>query len=138
MAKLEESNELFEINEKTIEKIKATSKNDNTRIINLVKSIEQIAEKESDDPFLIGLLERAEAVEEQYENRQVSTQEALDEFRKIYEDDVKRKKEQAEKGFDGLTFFIYRTLIDKGLSNSEETTKEIKEEFDNPLSIKVR
>ncbi|MGC9330726.1 MAG: hypothetical protein ACP5DZ_02480 [Bacteroidales bacterium] len=48
---------------------------------------------------------------------------------KIYEDDVKRKKEQAEKGFDGLTFFIYRTLIDKGLSNSEETTKQIKEEF---------
>lgn len=129
MAKLEESNELFEINEKTIEKIKATSKNDNTRIINLVKSIEQIAEKESDDPFLIGLLERAEAVEEQYENRQVSTQEALDEIRKIYEDDVKRKKEQAEKGFDGLTFFIYRTLIDKGLSKSEETTKMIKEEF---------
>jgi type I restriction enzyme R subunit len=129
MAKLEESNELFEINEKTIEKIKATNKNDNTRIINLVKSIEQIAEKESDDPFLIGLLERAEAVEDQYENRQVSTQEALDEIRKIYEDDVKRKKEQAEKGFDGLTFFIYRTLIDKGLLNSEETTQQIKEEF---------
>ena len=129
IAKLEESNELFEINEKMIEKIKATGKNDNTRIINLVKSIEQIAEKESDDPFLIGLLERAEAVEEQYENRQVSTQEALDEIRKIYEEDVKRKKEQAEKGFDGLTFFIYRTLIDKGLSKSEETTKQIKEEF---------
>ncbi|MCF6183413.1 MAG: HsdR family type I site-specific deoxyribonuclease [Bacteroidales bacterium] len=131
MTKLEESNELFEINEKTIEKIKATNKNDNTRVINLVKSIEQIAEKESDDPFLIGLLERAEAVEEQYENRQISTQEALDEIRKIYEDDVKRKKEQAEKGFDGLTFFIYRTLIDKGLSKSEETTKQIKEEFVN-------
>ena len=129
MTKLEASNELFEINEKTIEKIKATNKNDNTRVINLVKSIEQIAEKESDDPFLVGLLERAEAVEEQYENRQVSTQEALDEIRKIYEDDVKRKKEQAEKGFDGLTFFIYRTLLDKGLSNAEEITKQIKEEL---------
>ena len=129
MTKLEESNELFEINEKTIEKIKATNKNDNTRIINLVKSIEKIAEEESDDPFLVGLLERAEAVEEQYENRQLSTLEALDEIRKIYEDDVKRKKEQAEKGFDGLTFFIYRTLIDKGFSEPEETTKQIKEEF---------
>jgi type I restriction enzyme R subunit len=129
MTKLEEFNELFEINEDTIEKIKATNKNDNTRIINLVKSIEQIAEKESDDPFLIGLLERAEAIEEQYENRQISTQEALDEIRKIYEYDVKRRKEQAEKGFDGLTFFIYRTLNDKGLSKSEEMTKQIKEEF---------
>ncbi len=107
------------------------AKNENTKIINLVKSIEQIAEKESDDPFLIGLLERAEAVEEQYENRQITTQEALDKIRKIYEDDVKRRKEQAEKGFHGLTFFIYRTLIDKDLSKSEETTKRIKEEFVN-------
>ena len=131
IAKLEESNELFEINEKTIEKIKATNKNDNTKIINLVKSIEKIAEEESEDPFLIGLLERAEAVEEQYENRQLSTQEALGEIRKIYEDDIKRKKEQAEKGFDGLTFFIYRTLIDKGLPNAEDITKQIKEEFLN-------
>jgi type I restriction enzyme R subunit len=129
IAQLEASNELFEINEKTIEKIKADNKNDNTKVINLVKSIEQIADKESDDPFLIGLLERAEAVEKQYENRQISTQEALDKIRKIYEDDIKRRKEQVEKGFDGLTFFIYRTLIDKGLKNSEEITKEIKEEF---------
>lgn len=119
----------FEINEKSIEYIKSQNKNENTKIINLIKSIEKIADEKSEDPFLIGLLERAEAVEEQYENRQISTQEALDEIRKIYEDDVKRKKEQAEKGYDGLTFFIYRTLIDKGLSNSEETTKQIKEEF---------
>ena len=122
-------NEFFEVNEKSIEYIKSQNKNDNKKIINLIKSIEKIAEEKSDDPFLIGLRERAEAVREQYENRQISTQETLDEIRKIYEDDVKRKKEQAERGFDGLTFFIYRTLIDKGLSKSEETTKQIKEEF---------
>jgi len=122
-------NEYFEVNEESIEYIKNKNKNENTKIINLIKSIEKIANEKSDDPFLIGLLERAEAVEEKYENRQLSTQEALDEIRKIYEDDVKRKKEQAEKGFDGLTFFIYRTLIDKGLSKSEKTTKQIKEKF---------
>lgn len=121
--------EYFEINEKSIEYIKSQNKNENTKIINLIKSIEKIADEKSNDPFLIGILERAEAVEEQYENRQISTQEALEEIRKIYEDDVKRKKEQAEKGFDGLTFFIYRILIDKGFSKSEETTKQIKEEF---------
>jgi type I restriction enzyme R subunit len=117
--------EYFEINEQAIEYIKGKNKNENTKVINLIKSIEKIAEESSDDPFLIGLKERAEAVEEQYENRQLSTQEALDEIRKIYEDGIKRKKEQAEKGFDGLTFFIYQTLIDKGLKNSEEMTKQI-------------
>jgi type I restriction enzyme R subunit len=125
------NNEFFEINEETIQKIKDTQENDNTRVINLIKSIEKIAEEESDDPFLIGIKERAEQVEENYENRQVSTQEALDEIRKLFVEDVKRKKEQSEKGFDGLTFFIYRLLIDKEIKNSDKVTKQIKEEFGN-------
>ena len=125
------SDEYFEINDKAIEYIKSKSRNENTKVINLIKSVEKIAEEQSDDPFLIGLRERAEAVEELYEDRQLSTQEALYEIRKIYEDDVKRKKEQAEKGFDGLTFFIYSTLLDKGLPKSEGITKQIKEEFVN-------
>jgi type I restriction enzyme R subunit len=128
---LQPVNEFFEINEKTIEKIKESKKNDNTKVINLVKSIEKIAEENSDDPFLIGLRERAEQVEELYEDRQLSTQQALEEMKKIYEDDLKRKKEQAAKGFDGLTFFIYRTMLDKGFKNAEAMTKQIKEEFLN-------
>ncbi len=125
------NNEFFEINEKTIQKIKDSQGNDNTRVINLIKSIEKIADENSDDPFLIGIKERAEAVEENYESRQLSTQEALDEIRKLYEEDIKRRKEQAEKGFDDLTFFIYRTLLDKEIKNSEEVTKQIKAEFIN-------
>lgn len=124
-------NEFFQVNEKTIEYIKGKDENENTKVINLIKSIEKIADENSDDPFLIGIKERAEAVEESYENRQLSTQQALDELRKLYEEDIKRKKEQAEKGFDGLTFFIYRMLFDKKISNSEEATKKIKAEFTN-------
>jgi type I restriction enzyme R subunit len=131
MSNLAQVNEFFEINEDTIKKIQEAQENDNTRVINLVKSIEKIAEKESDDPFLIGLQERAAQVEERYEDRQITTLEALAEIRKIYEDDIKRKKEQVEKGFDGLTFFIFRTLIDKGFKKADEITKQIKGEFIN-------
>lgn len=125
------NNEFFKINEKTIDKIKDTQDNNNTRVINLVKSIERIAEQESDDPFLIGIKERAEAVQERYEDRQISTQEALEEIKNIYQEEIKRKKEQIEKGFDGLTFFIYRTLLDKNIKNAETVIKKIKEEFSN-------
>ncbi len=131
MSNLQQVNEFFEINEETIKKIQDTQENDNTRVINLVKSIERIAEEESDDPFLIGLQERAAHVEERYEDRQTTTQEALEEIKKIYEDDIKRKKEQAEKGFDGLTFFIYRTLLDKDFKKADEITRQIKDEFVN-------
>lgn len=125
------NNEFFEINEKTIQKIKDTQDNDNTRVINLIKSIEKIADENSDDPFLIGIKERAEAVEENYESRQLSTQEALDEIRKLYEEDLKRRKEQAEKGFDDLTFFIYKKMLESEINNAEEITKQIKGEFVN-------
>ncbi|GAA4733662.1 type I restriction endonuclease subunit R [Flavisolibacter ginsenosidimutans] len=125
------NNEFFEINEQTIEKIKDASGNDNTRVINLIKSIEKIAEENSDDPFLVGIRERAEAVEENYESRQQSTQEALDEIKKLLEEDLKRRKEQAEKGYDDLTFFVYKTLLERGLKNPEEVTGQIKGEFIN-------
>jgi len=36
-----------------------------------------------------------------------------------------------EKGFDGLTFFIYRTLLDKDFKNADEITRQIKAEFVN-------
>lgn len=125
------NNEFFEINEKTIQKIKDSQDNDNTRVINLIKSIEKIADENSDDPFLIGIKERAEAVEENYESRQLSTQEALEEIRKLYEEDLKRRKEQAEKGFDDLTFFIYKKMLENEINNAEEITKQIKGEFVN-------
>jgi len=131
MENLQQTYEFFEINENTIQKIKENQSNYNTRVINLVKSIEKIAEDNSDDPFLIGLLERAAQVEERYEDRQISTQEALEKIKTICEDDIQRKKEQAEKGFDGLTFFIYRTLLDKDIKNADEITRQIKVEFVN-------
>ncbi|MDR1525936.1 MAG: hypothetical protein LBS79_11895, partial [Tannerella sp.] len=125
------NNDFFEINEQTIQKIKDTQGNDNTKVINLIKSIEKIADENSGDPFLIGLKERAEAVEDNYENRQISTQEALEEIRKLMEEDIKRQKEQAQKGLDGLTFFIYKMLSDKGIDNLDKVTRQIKEEFTN-------
>jgi type I restriction enzyme R subunit len=125
------NNEFFEINEQSVREIADIYKNENTKVINLIKSIEKQAEENTDDPFLVGIKERAEVVEELYEDRQISTKEALKEIKKLFEEDIQRKKEQAQKGFDGLTFFIYRTLLDKEIKNPEEVTNQIREEFGN-------
>ena len=45
---------------------------------------------------------------------------------KEIERDEQRKKEQAEKGLDGLTFFVYRTLLDAGITNAEAASKKIR------------
>ena len=75
------------------------------------------------------MAERARAVRDSYEERQLSTQEALEELFVEIRKNEQRKKEQAEKGFDGLTFFVYRTLLDSGVKRAETVSREIKSAF---------
>ena len=121
--------DLVEINADTIKLIKEKRGGEGTKVINLIKSIEKAAEEHSDDPFLIAMAERAQAVQESFEQRQTSTADALESLLKDVERNETRKKEQAEKGFDGLTFFVYRTLLDAKVGNAEAASKKIKEAF---------
>jgi type I restriction enzyme R subunit len=122
-------NQFFEINEDSVEYIVKKKGRDGTKVINLIKSIEKEAEENSEDPFLIAMAERARAVKESYEDRQVSTQEALNELFGEIKRNEERKKQQAKKGFDGLTFFVYRTLLDAGVKEAEAISGKIKAAF---------
>jgi len=126
---IEPVSDFMEINEDTVDYIVDKNGGDSTKVINLIKSIEKVAEENSDDPFLIAMAERAKAVQENYEDRQVSTQDALNELFGEIDKNEKRKKQQAEKGFDGLTFFVYQLLIDAGIKSAEAVSGKIKAAF---------
>ena len=113
----------------TIEVIKQRKGGDGTKIINLVKSIEKTAEENSGDPFLIALAERAKAVRESFEERQTSTGEALAELLAEIEKNEQRKKEQAAKGLDGLTYFALCKLTDDGIPNADQVARKVGEAF---------
>lgn len=113
----------------TLELITKKRGGEGTKVINLIKSIQKTAEEESDDPFLIAMAQRAQAVQESFEHRQTETAEALELLLKEVSRNEERKKEQAEKGFDGLTFFVYRTLLDAKVANAETVSRKIKEAF---------
>lgn len=117
------------IDRSTIDAIKEREEGKATKVINLIKSIERTAEENSDDPFLIALAERAKAVQESFEERQTTTAEALTELLSEIEKNEKRKKEQAEKGLDGLTFFVLCKLTDDGIPNPETVSRRIGEAF---------
>ena len=121
--------ELVEINAETVELIKKQHGGDARKVINLVKSIQKSAIEESDDPFLVAMAERAKAVQESFEERQKTTQEALEALTLELDKNEQRKKEQAKKGFDALTFFVYRTLSDRGIVDAEKASAEIKGAF---------
>jgi type I restriction enzyme R subunit len=117
------------IDEKTIDLIQQKLGGDDTKVINLIKSIEKTAEEESGDPFLIAMAERAKQVQERYEDRQSSTQEALDELFAEIQRNEQRKKEQAEKGYDSLRYFVLILLQESGLNNAEGVSAKVAKAF---------
>lgn len=129
VGKLKSVTEFVAIDAETIDLIKRRKGGDSTKIINLVKSIEKAAQEEGDDPFLIALAERARSVQENYEDRQASTTNALEDLLAEIGRNEERKKEQAARGLDAVTYFVMRKLLDDGFANAEEVSRTIANVF---------
>lgn len=61
-------------------------------------------------PFLLSIGERVKVLEEAYENRQISTQDALAKFEELAEEYVEAEDEQKQLGVDDNTYAIYTAL----------------------------
>ena len=129
MTKIEAATQFVEIDAETIGLIQKQHGGDSTKVINLVKSIEKIAEEASEDPYLIGMAERAKQVQENFEDRQQDTAQALEQLFRELETNERRKKQQAEKNMDGLTYFVYYVLNDSGIADAENISRQIKVVF---------
>ncbi|MDA8000903.1 MAG: HsdR family type I site-specific deoxyribonuclease [Alphaproteobacteria bacterium] len=117
------------IDSTTVEVIRNKRAGANVKVINLAKSIEKLAEQEHGDPNLIAMAERARAVQEKYENEQLSAAKALEALLAEVEKNETRKKKQAEKGFDGKAYFVYETLVNAGVKNTEEAMQKVRQAF---------
>ncbi len=121
--------EIFKIDGNTIEIIKAKNSGAGTKIINLVKSIEKHAEENRDDPLLLSMVDRVKAIQERFEQRQENTEMLLEElFQEVRQAEI-HQREREGKDFDGLTYFVYRTLLDASVNNAEDVSRRIKDAF---------
>ncbi|HAB53306.1 MAG: restriction endonuclease subunit R [Ignavibacteria bacterium RIFOXYB2_FULL_35_12] len=121
--------ELVGLDKETIDAIKANKIPENVKVINLIKSIEKIAEKESDDLTLISLKDKAHQIQEDYEDRIISTEEALDKLKGILDGISEKEEKQKQKGLDDLEYFLSEKLTEVGIKNSDETAKKFKTAF---------
>ena len=120
---------LFKIDGHTIEIIKARDGGNGSKVINLIKSIEKHAEENSDDPVLLAMADRARTIQERFEARQETAGKLLEELFNELEREKVRQKDQVDKGFDGLTYFVYRSLIDADVNHAEDVSRKIRAAF---------
>ena len=103
--------EIRELGPKELAALKESDASDTVKVLNLSKVLAQlVADESGKKPFLLPIGERAEALRREYENRQMSTREALAEFEKLAEEYVQADSERERMGLDGNAYAILKTL----------------------------
>jgi len=125
----ESAAEYVVVDHSTIEAIKMRDEGKATKVINLIKAIQKEAEEKSEDPFLLAMADRARAVQEAFESRQESTEEALGNLIAAIAENEERKKEQAARGLDSFTYFMLSKFTEQGIPNPEKVAGKVREAF---------
>lgn len=96
------------IDENTLNALKSSDSGEPPKVINLGRSlIGAISEEAEQQPYLIPISERTEAILEAYDDRQLSTQSALEQLARLMEEYLQAKREREKTGFDGNTFALF-------------------------------
>jgi type I restriction enzyme R subunit len=121
---------LVTIDEKTVEALKKDGPASSTKVLNLGKSLVQAVGGDADrQPYLVPIGERAEAILEAYDDRQISTQVALQQLEKLLGEFVQARKEQEQTGFDINTFTIYWVLKQAGSPEADRIAPRLNDAF---------
>ena len=139
--------EVFEIDENTLKKIEQSKASDIEKVFNLIKSLERTVAREGEtSPYLKSIAEKAEMLVQLFQNRQKTTQETLNELKKIIEEINTAKKEREEKNMTAEIFSIYWILDRAGFENATSMANQMEKVFEeyphwqksNKHGIKIR
>lgn len=124
---IEEALEIYEIDEHLLAKLGGSDIPDTVKVFNLLKTIENtVYQKRSLSPYLLTIGERAEAIAKAYQERQISTQEALQRIEELIQEINSAEEERISSEMNPISFTIYWLIKDqkivepKGLSNEME------------------
>ena len=101
----------YELGADTLQKVDQSEASDTVKVLNLQKALHQtVANESKSKPFLISIGDRAEAVTEAYESRQMVAQDILAELLRLAEECVLATTESDRLGMDENTFAVYTVL----------------------------
>lgn len=114
----------YTIDAQTLKALKDDDSSDNSKVVNLARSIAQTVEQErARNPFLIPIGERAAAVLESFHGRQSATKDALLVLEGLVEEYAEASREMATKGMDEATFAAFWVLKKAGVEDAEAVAK---------------
>ena len=115
----------------TLESLANSSKPDTVKVFNLLKALhEHIKQKAAQQPWLIAIGEKAEAIAQAFERGQQSSQEALAALRKLIADFQQATGEMQRLSLKPEAFAVYWFLQCEGVARAEEIGRQVGEAFE--------
>ncbi|MBC7324386.1 MAG: type I restriction endonuclease subunit R, partial [Moorella sp. (in: Bacteria)] len=131
--------EIYTIDEHTLEMLAESNAPDTVKVFNLIKSIGALVEEKGKAvPYLFSIGEMAEEVARRFQERQITTQEALEKLKNLIGNYLGWERERAEKRMAGEPYTVYWLLKEQGgkehslsLAQIEETAARLASAFEH-------
>jgi type I restriction enzyme R subunit len=116
----------MEFDEQALAALKHGKGSDIAKIMNLVRALREAASQESEQqPYLIPIGERAEAVLQALEERRTSTEDALTHLEALMRERLAAEAERERLGLDARAYAVYLHFKEAGLADAVELTRRI-------------
>jgi len=130
-SELELPGTVYELDARALAALKQGAWSDPTKVLNLNKVLQATVDREgARAPFLVGIGERAEILRELYEDRRISTEQALEKFEQLAQEYVEGDERRQELGLDPNQFGIYSVLAPLASDLDPQQAKAIDERFE--------
>ena len=119
------------LNANTLREVGNSDASDTVKVLNLRKILHKtVVEEGQSKPFLISIGERAEALAEAYEDRQLTTQQALARYEELVEECERASSEQARMSLDDNAYAVYKVLEGYTKDITPEQARALNRVFD--------
>ncbi len=117
---------LYPINRDIANVVKSDHVSDRVRVTNLYRSLMvHIEQHQHEQPYLISIGERVEAVIQRLQDRQISVQGALEQLGTLAEEAVTAEAQQAESDLTSGEFALYWVLKGQGVASPDTTARAV-------------
>jgi type I restriction enzyme R subunit len=112
---------IYRIDEDTLEAIEASDDPDTVKVFSLIKALRSsVLEGAVQNPYLISIGDRAEAIVLLFQERQLTTQEALRQLQELVQELQEAERVREEKGLPAEAFAVYWLLDRKKIDGADE------------------
>ena len=119
------------LNANTLREVGNSDVSDKVKVLNLRKILHKtVTDEGRSKPFLISIGERAEALTEAYENRQLTTQGALVAYRELVEECERASSERERMNLDENAYAVYTVLKEFEEDITPERVRALNRVFD--------